>query len=390
LKSAIFILALCATLSAQNPERIGMVVDVIRAPQSLTISGLNGKGISFTASQHIADIGTGNPASVALFNQLTAGISFQLETKQKGPESFNYDIKRNNSWLPQSVGIMYPLDKFRFAVALNRKYSTRIEFEKVAITSPEMMDGTGEFFKPVFETSITSYSAIAGYRFDRLLSSNQLTLAFRLNLDHLSNEEQVIITGRASGFSSSWAVGILADFELQPKISLEFGASYEKDVDIEETQTYESDGFLVQDPDTSGEIITDLPPSTLILAQIPGRLNFGAALKFTDLLTIDASFSQLYWSDISTSLNDIFEYTVSLNGVLTNGLGISAGILGTGLTYSSEPFSGADDLDALYLILGTRIEVQPIQIDLVVADNHLDSGKRREQTIIKAAVTYVF
>jgi hypothetical protein len=63
---------------------------------------------------------------------------------------------------------------------------------------------------------------------------------------------------------------------------------------------------------------------------------------------------------------------VSLRSTLIKGVRISAGLFGTGLNYASN------------------LELLPIHIDLVIADSLSDSGKRRGQTIVKAAAAYHF
>ena len=385
----LFIFFLCSYLFAQDRGRITPTVNLIRFPESLTISNLSSMGISFRANTHVVDIACGNPAALGQFKNLSAGVSWLFESDIEGSESIDLVLERNKSWLPQSAGLIYPYnDFFRLALGMNRRYSSYLEFEPIPIITPEMPMGTGEFFKPVAESSVITYSAIAGYTFNKLLSAQQMTFAFRYNLDYMSTQEEVLnIKAKTSDYDHSWAFGIIAVFEL-PALSISFGASYEKDIHIEEDMNSDSN-LLIVDSDTTmnSNIISQLDPTTVI-AQIPARVNFGTSLTFSSDFVVEVSVSQVLWSEISAGLDDVIEFAASLSRPLMQGLTTSVGLYNTGLNY--EGVSAIDEPDALYLTAGARLSLGKFVVDLALADNHISSLDRRKQTIVKIAGSFIF
>jgi long-subunit fatty acid transport protein len=375
-------------LCAQDADRIPLTVNLVRFPETLTILNLTSSGISFLANSQVADVTNGNPAALGRFQNLSAGLSWQFESDLTGPDIMDLVLKRDRVWLPQSAGIVYPFNELlRFALGLNRRYSNLCEYTFELIT-PEMPMGTSEFFKAGIESSVITYSVIAGYTFQEFLSAQRMTLALRYNLDYMSTTEEMLdITAKASGFDFSWAVGIIADFKL-PECIFSFGASYEKDLDIEEKMEFDSKrSIVVPDQNLNTDVLLQ-SEATPIVTRIPARLNFGTSITFKNIFIVEVSLSQVFWSEISGSFNDVIEYAAFISRPFLPCLTTSIGIYSTGLNYNYT--SIIDEPDALYLTAGVRLSFEKFRIDLVLADDHFSSIERREQTIVKVSGSFIF
>jgi long-subunit fatty acid transport protein len=95
----------------------------------------------------VSEISASNPANVSNFRKLSAGLSYEYETKDN---SFN----KAYQYLPYSFGIIFPGSVLDFAVAYNKKYSLSPEIEEIFLEN---------FFK--YNHLLSSFSVMASKSF---------------------------------------------------------------------------------------------------------------------------------------------------------------------------------------------------------------------------------
>ncbi len=368
-------------LRGDDPVRVGKnYINVFQ--QGFVLESLSGYGFSSTAYSPVFNVGSGNPASISVFNQFSAGFSHQVNTKIKSFGIPGASIQRVNNLIPQSVGLVYPMQNFRFGAGYSQKYSAEIRLEDIPVTTVQNPDGTGEYYTAIFENAIHSISTLGSYQLNNLLSqADQLSIGVQLNMNLLRNRESIWRTkAELKDEAVNWKFGLGYTYHHQSIEKLQFGIAYESKINF--SGYYEYNRTL------------SIPPNATEPVQIPSTLTYPANMKFrflfepTSKVGIYNDFIYNFWDDIHPNNKNKLDLSGGIILDASDLISISLGY------YKLESY--ANDIngnaintnDAVYISAGLILGYKLLDIHLVVADSHLFSEFRRKQTIGKVGVGF--
>lgn len=372
----IFLLIFISSVSsAQNqlPEN-----NVNYLSQGFILTNLNSLGVS-NINNSVSNIGTTNPSSLSNFNRISIGGSYHFETKLEEAYIASIGHKRISNELPQSIGIVFPFQNFRLGLAFNQKYNSSAEFDSIPITTVEFPDGTGEYYKPVMETKVSSYSVSASYLFDNLFIENSsLVLGARLTRNSLVYHEGLLsFSFDVESEKYNWAFGVLFNHVFDNKKSFSAGILYESDINMQETIVH-SDKNLNGNPNFS------LSQFSLIYsANFPAKVSLDLSVNLINNISLYSTVNYLLWGDVHPNLKNQFEYSFTGLFSFDENLKASFGFFTTDRNYKDDMLGLNEKLRAVYLLAGINYKISLFNFGLSIADSHLFSDEWRKQTIAK-------
>lgn len=370
----LFILISSASFAQlQVPEN-----NVLHLPQGFVLTNLNSLGIS-NINNSVSNIGTTNPSSMIQFNKISIGGSYHFETKLEEAYLASIGHKRISNELPQSIGIVFPYQNFRLGLAFNQKYNSSAEFDKIPITTVEFPDGSGEYYKPIMETKVLSYSVSASYLFDNLFMENS-SLAFgaRLTRNSLDYREELLsYSFDVESENYNWAFGVLFNHDFDNNKSFSAGILYESNINMKETIIH-SDKNLNENPNFSPSQF-----SLIFSANFPAKVSFDLSADFINNISLYSTVNYLLWSDVHTNLKNQFEFSLTGLYHFNENLKASFGFFTTDRNYEENILGINEKLRAVYLLAGINYRISLFNFGLSIADSHLFSDEWRKQTIAK-------
>ncbi|MFB0517532.1 MAG: hypothetical protein ACETWG_13145, partial [Candidatus Neomarinimicrobiota bacterium] len=179
-----FILLLVPQLSAQTFPRQQRVVTYL--PQGYVLSQLSGQGIVGAVEPSIANLAATNPALMAEFHDISAGVSLQAETKIKPGWIADIGYRRPPKRFLQSIGLVFPLEPLRIGLGYFQKYSAERLIDSVLITSTWEPDGTVEYVTPYMHTVIETWAVSSAFALRRVLGADDpMSIALGIHLNNL-------------------------------------------------------------------------------------------------------------------------------------------------------------------------------------------------------------
>ncbi len=370
----LFILIISTSL-AQNqlPEN-----NVNYLSQGFILTNLNSLGISNT-NNSVSNIGTTNPSSLSNFNRISIGGSYHFETKLEEAYIASIGHRRISNELPQSIGIVFPFQNFRLGLAFNQKYNSSPEFDSIPITTVNFPDGTGENYKPVMETKVSSYSVSASYLFDNLFIENSsLALGARLTRNNLVYHEGLLsYSFDVESEKYNWAFGVLFNHVFDNKKSFSAGILYESDINMKETIVH-SDKNLNNNPNFSASQFL-----LIYSANFPAKVSLDLSANLINNISLYSTVNYLLWGDVHPNLKNQFEYSFTGLFSLDENLKVSFGFFTTDRNYKDDMLGLNEKLRAVYLLAGINYKISLFNFGLSIADSHLFSDEWRKQTIVK-------
>lgn len=352
--------------------------NVLYLSQGFVLTNLSSLGIS-NINNSVSNIGTTNPTSMIHFNKISFGGSYHFETKLKEAYLASIGHKRISNELPQSIGIVFPYENFRLGLAFNQKYNSSAEFEKIPITTVEFPDGNGEYYKPVMETKVLSYSVSASYLFDNLFIENS-SLAFGARLTRNSldyHEELLSYSFDVKSENYNWSFGVLFNHVLDIKKSFSAGILYESNINMKETIVH-SDKNLNNNPNFSSSQF-----SLIYSANFPAKVSFDLSADFINNISLYSTVNYLLWSDVNSNLKNQVELSFTGLYSFNEELKASFGFFTTDRNYEENILGLNEKLRAVYLLAGINYKISLFNFGLSIADSHLFSDEWRKQTIAK-------
>lgn len=374
----IFIGALC--LISINVYSQSDIIDWLIPPQGFGIQYLNSTGNSAIIND-VTNIGVINPASISNFNNLSFGISYQINpTIDKGWLS-DSPVKRNNQFLPQSAGAIYKFDNLSFGLGLNQLYNIKTEFNwnSSGYGLPDITE---------FEGNVYSYSAVAAYSFNELFKQNSrmdLGLNITYNQVNFSQNDYgrlIELTDNAIIF----IFGIQYSVKNNEDRETSIGISYKTNTKFQSNYQTQSGTTVIIRKIDSYLSINNVQAENIISGNIPDKFNIDLAVDFSSSIKLLASGTGIFWKKDSNRLNDQFEFSLGSVYKINDMFSPAFSIYYTGRNYELVFFDLNEKFDALFLIAGLKFDYNIFSADLAIADSHLFSGDYRKQTIGKLAI----
>jgi len=389
----IFLFILVVSVISIYPQRSSMDYNTITAPAGYTLGLLNESGTS-GISNNVSNITFINPAAINEFNSYSFGFSYQVQSKIDEGWVLDIGISRSNNFIPQSVGVVIPLNSMRFGIGMGQIYNASLDIGEILVTTIINPDGTGESFTPIIETTVQNYSLLFSYSFEKLFAANSdLTMGLKLNLNRLNQNESFypFYDFSESVYKESWAVGAIYKIKYDENKSLRFGLAFESEILFNKAIE-----INVESPDTTGIIGVNRPPNFYIISRnfnltgkVPARLMFDTDFTIFQQLKVLGNITNIFWSGISDEYQNQLEFSGSVVYSFSNTISSSIGAFYTNrkLKDDKDDFFGYQNkLYALFLTAGLNVKYSFLAVGLAIADSHLASSNTRKQTIVKIIV----
>jgi hypothetical protein len=360
--------------------------NVVLFPQGYGLKLLNSSGNSSIIND-VSNISFLNPASINNFENYSAGLSYQANTNIKEAWITDIGMNRVYNFYPQSFGAVANWQGFTFGLGFGQRYNGTKEMGLIPVTTPSQPDGTGEFIDLVEENLIQSYSISSAYSFKELLQSNfDISLGLKYSLNRFHQYVDIWnLEANSTGYYSSFALGLISDFNLDEQRKIQLGVSFESANRFKAEIEYDREPILY-DPDSTGNQNTYAIVNSYLLYTSPSELNFDIAVDATENLKFFVGLKTVFWSVFHEYYKDQVEISFStayqINEIVKASLGFYSNDFKIESTYYSNLNS---ELNALFITAGLKININQFSIDLALADSHLLSGKYTQQTIIKLA-----
>jgi hypothetical protein len=287
------------------------------------------------------------------------------------------------NWVPQSAGFLISFGEFHIGAGMSQLYNSEIDLGPIPITTEDQPDGTGEYFDFTSKTTIITSSLLSAYPFHNLFSSDDLlSLGAQLNLNFIHHKE------------SLWKILIESgSHELSGKIG--FNYKFSETLPLTQLSAFYEKGFKNQNPWTaedpapdrvigidSGRIPALIPITFSITSYLPDKLSLGILYQTTEEFMITGNISNIFWNSYQQNIHNQIEFSSSFIYKWENFITASAGIYLTDRVYTGEYYT-YNEGSAVFLSLGTIINLPGFNIEAVLADSHLSSDEQRKQTLIK-------
>ncbi len=353
---------------------------------------LNSRGSSGIVND-IENIYSLNPSSLSNFNGLSLGLAYQTfsDIKEAYIAGIGYSRIKNN--YPQTFGFAYSFDNFKIGLGFGQSYNARMDIGEIPITTVENPDGTGHTFTPVFESTVFSYGITLSYSLQDIIENgDEINLGIRLNrnvLDYYEKLDQVSIEGKV--FCYNAAVGIGYYFNLDQNRKLGFGLFYESGISFSKRVEPNYDNYTnpVQPNDTYYRIVAS---SFALTGKIPSKLVLDSYYELNNEFGFLAGTSLIFWNSSNDGLSNQLNFTGSVIYTPINLINLSVGFYNSTRSYKDDSinrlFRIDENIDALFLTAGVKINYSHFHLNLSLADSHLFSDSWREQTIIKFGLGY--
>ncbi len=364
-------------------------------PQGYSLNLLNGFGNSALVN-NVSNLSVLNPSALNNFNGFTVGLSSMFAAKIEPGWFADIGAERINNALPQSAGLVFPVDNFHFGISFSQKYNAALIFPLVEITTPQNPGGTGEKFQPEYESRIINYSLIASYNFKNILKNSSLSVGFRFSLEDFRFKESIyLVSIDKNTMNSSWSVGInYTNFEGNNR-NFQVGLSYDNGNEFNKIAGYDLKGEPNNRPDFDDRgVIRMISSSFSFTGKLPKIFRLDADISTIEKTKLLGSVSYLLWDELREDYDNSIDFSASVVRNFSDNLNLSLGMLYTARNYIDKEdyvlHEFEDELGALFFTLGGSIKLDFLNIDVSLADSHLLSGEWRKQTIGKVGVSYNF
>ncbi len=392
--TVLFIFCIYNDVFSQQSVKVGTTVSSVFLPQGYVLESINGKGFTSSTFNHISNIISSNPASISDYTNISFGSSYQLESAIKPAWMADIDHERKQVDLPQSLGLVIPYKSLRFGIGLSQRYNSFMDLGKIAVTTIENPEGTGEYFTASKTNVVSCYSSLFSYSLPDILYQNDLlNLGLQINYNKLDVKEQIYHSyAKAKTNDISWTLGI----GYRPSKNVKFGVFFEKGSIFKDKIKLEGDDMLVQiDVDSSiagnnENINAYLTTETFKLeGRTPDKLHIGASYIFNPLIEISMDITYIFWSQISDNSKNSIDFSGSAIANITRQLSFSVSFLSTGRYYDKETdkyFNTNENLYGFYILGGLNFKYSFFDLDIAYANNTIISGEWRKQELGKIAI----
>ncbi len=359
--------------------------DPIILPQGYSLNLLNSKGTS-GINNVVSNINFINPAALDRFDIISAGISYEYQTNITNAWLANIGYKRFTGSAPQSVGIILPFNSFKIGFGAGQTYESELDLGEIKITTIDHPDGIGETLHPIYKTNVYSYSFLGSYSIKNLLTDDVFGMGVKFSFSHL-NYVTSFFPGSVDESVNSFGteLGLIYKMNLDKIKNILLGLSFSTAVQFSEIFRYSDDYSLYTDS-SRNTYYSIISTAIMLNGNIPSYLKFDFDINTIPQVEILGSFKDIFWSDIKSNVRDHFELSGSMIYKMNDFISPTVGFYSTDYTLKDDYFGINKEMNAFYITAGLQININPINIDLALADSHWLSGEFRKQTIVKAGV----
>jgi len=369
MKNFLIILLFISLSFAGDNDRIGTTKPILL--QSLPIDAQNATGFSNMISVSAGEISSANPAALANFSSLAAGLDFSLQTKID--YYLDIEISKAKAWLPSSFGLVYPLQNWRFGLAYQQKYTNYIDFGKITYSTVSNPD-SGEVVNVWNESIIHSPSAIISYSFNGIFTENDRFVIGAQLFWNVWNECTVQFDEiRVNGSAFSWKAGFI--YRVNERFGL--GITYENSLDIEGKIEDDLQGVGHSDP--------------AYYFKLPSKLSLGIELGTVERLQVAGTATVCFWNDLPDNYNNPLNLSFNVIYELAGPVQLSLGVYQLSRSHESEEyFSQNTGESAAFLSAGIKGSFSNFKVRLELLDSHLFSTEYQKYTMAKLGLDFGF
>jgi hypothetical protein len=375
-------------------QRVGTESIITFIPPGYQITSLNGFGFENNNLTTISNITNSNPSLITEMEAFSFGISKQFSSDIKDAYIADIGYKHIENWLPQSAGIVIPVEDFRFGLGVSQIYNAQLDIGTIPITTTEQPNGTGEYLTVIHKTNLFTSSLLVAYPFNKVFTDNdRLSIGGQFNFHFIHHENYLYKAGYESDFQDiNWNAGINYRFSSSLPL-IQLGLFFEKGFEFRNSIEFNENNL---DPDP---VIDSLqrPPAYIkvqsrfyITGFVPDRLTIGLLYQPNEKLILSGNIADVFWNTYQDNVHNQVE--LSSNAIYTWNelITTSAGIYLTNKDYFGEidRYFDMDNYAAAYLSLGTILNFRNISIEATLADSHLFSDEWRKQTLFKVALDF--
>lgn len=352
-------------------------------PQGFGIPLLNAKGSS-GINNNISNINFVNPASIGEFPNYNFAFSYQFQSSISEAYVYYIGTSRIYNFLPQSAGGVFHYNNFSFGIGLGQKYNGTFDIGPIPITTAQNPEGTGQFFVPEFERVLHNYSLVASYSFKELFSENSdLSLGFKYNLNRFYAYESIQdVYAEASILGSNYEFGAVYKFNYDKDKNIHIGISYETNTEFRDVIIYKSDNSThIPGSDTTIYNLESQP--FIIEVKVPPEIHLDFGFRPAANLKVFGSIVDIFWKNVSENLQNQIQLSSSAVYSFNPTVAASIGFYYTDRQYIEDYYRVNGKMHAFFLTAGLSLNFNIFNLDLAIADSHLQSGDYWEQTIGK-------
>jgi len=346
---------------------------------AVLIGGTNSVGFAHIGLSPVSEIGRANPAALFAFDAVRAGISFKQATTLRDLPIKDMKTQTRYGLLPTAAAIAVPWKKFRFGLAYQHSYATRIDFGELQITTIQNQDGTGETTRPISESNIYTIAALAAYRLTPgLFKNDKLTLGISLRENFFKKHDTILRTdGKFSAFNTNWTIASLYKTGIYSLgVVYEKGLSFSGNFKISGLQTVTQNGGSLATP---------------ISLKQPDIVRGGFSIQATNSLTLSATYSFYFWQNIAGS--DYKNRKSFSGGLIFRPKNVPDWISGVSLSFyrsirGYKSSRATTEKELAFVDAGLQLNIRNFDLLLQLRDSHLFDDHTFQQTSIGISLEY--
>jgi len=364
--------------------------------QGFVLESLSGLGFPGSNITTISNISSCNPASLYDFETLSLGLSYQFDSELYPAWIAGIGHKRVNNYLPQSAGIVFPMNALRFGLGFSQRYNSILDFGEMPIITEEQPEGTGETVSACKTTSIKAYSVLVSYSFQNVLFRNDnIHLGLQYNLNRLDFTQSIWhISLSAKGFSCNLSTGVRYDFRHDFLPDAKIGVYFEKGAEFRETGKIQGEDLkIVYDVDkqeNNQTIVSSINNNSFpVVAILPDKLHFGFLVQPLSPLKLTFDLTKIFWNQVQDNNENHIDISGSVIFQPFKTITTSIGFYSTDRKCDDETNSYLNingKLKAFFITGGVIVHFNHFDIDLSYANSNSNSGSWRKQTIFKFGI----
>ena len=390
------LIVLIAVMSVHLDAQVSGEIRAAFLTQGFVLESLSGLGFPGSNFTTISNISSCNPASLYDFETLSLGLSHQFDSELYPAWIAGIGHKRVNNYFPQSVGLVFPINIFRFGLGFSQRYNSILDFGKIPIVTLEQPEGTGETFSACDTTTIKVYSVLVTYSFQNVLFRNDnIHLGLQCNLNRLDLIKRIWHTRLvAEGFSGSWSAGVRYDFQHAILPDAQIGIYFEKGAEFRETGKIQGEDlkivYDVDNQENNQTIVSSLNNNSFpVVAILPDKLHLGFLIQPLSPLKLTFDLTEIFWNQVQDNNKDHIDISGSVIFQPFKTITTSIGFYSTDRKYNDETnsyFNINGKLKAFFITGGVIVHFNHFDIDLSYANSNSYSGSWRKQTIFKFGI----
>lgn len=378
----LFLWLLSAGADAQ--DRVSPEHYISFVPQAFVLNAYGGLGNLGSTQLSPFSLGSGNPANLVdthrRFLENSLLFASRIDDAFSGDFPFDAELKRLNSSLPQSLGLVIPAGKFYGGISFYQEYSASLRINSGIRAFRGFSGGLDMFDGPLQETYVYRFAGMAATAIP-LTSKTGARLAVGLQISAaLLGDHQKIPLTKAGGndLAFGWKAGVRLDLKPGARVGISFskGTRFSGKVRLQGTP-------LLVPPDSqfvSGQ--------QRFVGELPDQFSAGILFFPTAKLGVGFNFTDHFWSALDESFKNQAEYSGSLILRTSPQFSGSLGFLATDHRFVNNLFNA--DYRAVFLSVGAVIDIDPVRLESLLADSHLFSAETRRQTLVRLGLGLFF